>query len=117
MHTADMIAYQMKRTYPHRGGWPPEGTGICSPVALQVLYALRRRGEVDVYVHSRLPWQDRLVDPDGEEGTLWRGSGRYAPRALDPAEVAGAVNALTEHQLLRFGEDSGRFGSMFLAVR
>ena len=76
---------------------------FADPLALQLLYDLRRRGGVDLGMDvMRDGWKARLFPVSGDGRPQWTGSGRYEPRPLGSREAGGVVSALVLHHMLRF---------------
>jgi hypothetical protein len=96
---------QVRETIATRAGSRTKRNGLLHPLALQVLYALRRQGGAPLRAPVRgtdsQAWQRDLVTPGWDLSPVWRGTGRYAPAPVDPATVESVARALVVNGLLR----------------
>lgn len=108
------------RAVASRAGFMREPDGLGHPLALQVLFAVRRagrlslRGPVD---GTRGSWTRDLVCAADPLTPSWRGTGRHAPVPIPEATVRSIALSLVDHYLLRHDADGlalSRTGETFL---
>jgi len=78
---------------------------FADPLAIQVLYDLRKRGGIEVGTAvTRDGWRLGLYPMSDDARPVWTGTGRYAPRPLGMREADSVASSLVLHHMLRFRE-------------